>query len=160
MSIGLPCIEHEIMRLREREGQGAFDLDDEWRVKLAPHPGFSIASVEILKLRIGALPKLPVHRSHCADCGHGTLALGEYYMVKDEVWEKAWANRRKPWHELFGLDILCIGCLERRLGRTLTPCDFTDAPINKLSKNMSDRLRDRLSNEISCDSGTGDAPAI
>ena len=41
---------------------------------------------------------------------------------------------------------LCIGCLERRLGRLLTPLDFTDAPLNRLDDfaEKSDRLLNRL----------------
>ncbi len=66
-------------------------------------------------------------------------------MVRDDVWEQAWANRRKPWHSLPGQQILCIGCLEKRLGRTLMPCDFTDWPVNNPNKrNASARLRARL----------------
>jgi hypothetical protein len=38
--------------------------------------------------------------------------------------------------------MLCIGCLERRLGRQLTPDDFMAAPIN--DDPMASRLRDRL----------------
>jgi len=43
--------------------------------------------------------------------------------------------------------LLCIGCLERRLGRRLTPADFTDAPANDPSDRDSGRSRrflDRL----------------
>jgi hypothetical protein len=80
----------------------------------------------------------------CADCGVGTCKINEYYMVKDDVWEQAWAGRRKPWHALDG-EILCIGCLEKRIGRTLMCCDFTDAPINNPNQDdISGRLRDRL----------------
>jgi hypothetical protein len=82
----------------------------------------------------------------CADCGVGTFTLGEWYMVKDEVWDQAWIGRRKPWHgRVPGQEILCIGCLEQRLGRTLMCCDFTDAPINDSNQdNISERMRDRL----------------
>jgi hypothetical protein len=91
----------------------------------------------------------PVVQSACADCGVGTFTLGEWYAVKDEVWAQAWAGRLKPWHALPGQQILCIGCLEARIGRTLMACDFTDAPINDLtdphwSNLMSDRMRDRV----------------
>jgi hypothetical protein len=66
-------------------------------------------------------------------------------MVKDEVWARAWAGRLKPWHALGGQQILCIGCLEKRLGRTLTACDFMDVPINDITHNtMSARLPDRF----------------
>jgi hypothetical protein len=83
--------------------------------------------------------------SACADCGVGTFTLGEYYMVKDEVWELAWVGRRKPCQHLDGQETLCIGCLESRIGRRLWPCDFTDAPVNDLDNgDKSDRLRNRL----------------
>ena len=62
----------------------------------------------------------------CADCGLGTITAGEYYMVKNEIWEQAWVGRRKSWHgRVPGQEILCIGCLERRIGRALKACDFT-----------------------------------
>ncbi len=37
-----------------------------------------------------------------------------------------------------GGDFLCFGCLEARLGRKLTPRDFSDAPINRLNPRASD----------------------
>jgi hypothetical protein len=82
--------------------------------------------------------------SHCADCGIGTLTANEWYMVKDEIWMLAWIGRRKPWHDLPGQQILCIGCLEQRIGRTLTSCDFTDVPVNRLDLEHSERLQNRL----------------
>ena len=64
------------------------------------------------------MTKDPVVVSQCADCGVGTFTLGEWYMVDDEVWEQAWLCRRKSWHgKLPGTEILCIGCLEKRIGR-------------------------------------------
>jgi hypothetical protein len=39
--------------------------------------------------------------------------------------------------------MLCIACLEKRLGRQLTPADFTDALVNRLEFQMSNRLRHR-----------------
>jgi len=80
---------------------------------------------------------------HCVDCTVGTMALDEFYIVHDHVWEQAWADRRKSWLPRDD-EILCIGCLEKRIGRTLTRHDFTDAPINLLDQGRSDRLRDRL----------------
>jgi len=48
----------------------------------------------------------------------------EIYMVKDEVWRAT------------GLDgmggCLCIGCLEKRIGRRLKPGDFPDHPFNSM----------------------------
>jgi hypothetical protein len=51
-------------------------------------------------------------------------------MVKSSVWNKAWTGRRrKPDRE-----ILCIGCLEQRIGRTLTREDFTDHSLDDATK--------------------------
>jgi hypothetical protein len=88
----------------------------------------------------------PLIVSACADCGVGTISLGEWYMVRDDVWEQAWRGRRKWWHSIEGQEVLCIGCLERRLGRTLVAGDFIpDVPANDPNKsNMSERLRERL----------------
>ena len=99
----------------------------------------------------------PIVTTACADCGVGTIRLGEWYMVNDDVWEQAWAGRRKSWHgRVPGQEILCIACLEQRLGRTLAASDFTDAPVNNPSKeNMSERLRNRLTAEQGSMSGEG-----
>lgn len=44
----------------------------------------------------------------------------EHYMVLNKVWSRAGMKE----------GFLCIGCLETRIGRRLTPRDFTNAPIN------------------------------
>jgi hypothetical protein len=87
----------------------------------------------------------PTCTTSCDDCGVGTLTIGEYYMVKDHIWELAWADRRKTWHEVRAQQILCIGCLEGRLGRTLTARDFSDVPCNSEDYDYkSHRLLHRL----------------
>jgi len=96
-------------------------------------------------------------RPLCCDCGIGTLAIDEFYMVNDDVWNEAWAGRRKPQLvEFFGClaslgppdprqEILCIGCLEKRIGRTLCRADFKDVPLNDPNRmKLSERLLDRL----------------
>jgi hypothetical protein len=88
----------------------------------------------------------PEITTRCADCGAGTLELDEWYAVRDHVWAQAWAGRYK-WRQphVDGQMVLCIGCLEQRLGCELCAGDFADAPINDPAKlNMSARLRDRL----------------
>ncbi len=63
----------------------------------------------------------------CWDCGVNTES--EYYMVHDAVWRAG--SEGVPEHpdgEWGGM--LCIGCLEARLGRRLVPEDFTPASIN------------------------------
>jgi hypothetical protein len=78
---------------------------------------------------------------HCVDCGVDVYLIDEYYIVRDDVWNAAWSGRyRSP----IGDGQLCLGCLERRLGRTLMACDFSDAPVNRPER-FSERLRDRLS---------------
>jgi hypothetical protein len=72
-------------------------------------------------------------------------------MVEREVWEQAWGKRPDEWGPRSTRGILCIECLERRIGRTLTLYDFTNAPINGLCHRFrkSDRLRDRLTRRVS-----------
>lgn len=88
----------------------------------------------------------PIITTRCVDCGLGCTTAGEWYMVKDEVWEQAWTGGwRSPWHLLPGQMVLCIGCLEKRLGRTLCASDFTEAMVNSPDKEgISDRMRARL----------------
>jgi hypothetical protein len=68
----------------------------------------------------------------CADCGYDTW--DETYRVADSLWAVA-RNVDGP---------LCIGCLERRLNRPLTPEDFVDDELNIPGPHpRSQRLRDR-----------------
>jgi hypothetical protein len=74
----------------------------------------------------------------CMDCGINTKDINEYYMVEDELWLKA-----VPEDE----GMLCIGCLEKRLGRKLNKNDFPHFPVNmpfKFHFIVSDRLLNRL----------------
>lgn len=65
----------------------------------------------------------------CHDCGVNTVRIGHYYRLVDVVWEAACKNH--PSHdEIF---MLCIPCVERRLGRELDMYDFTPMPINALT---------------------------
>ena len=90
-------------------------------------------------------PWCPTIRTNCADCGVGTLTIDEWYRVKERVWKLAWAGRLKPWHALPGQQILCIDCLEKRIGRTLVPSDFRKIPVNDPAEfDHSDRLLNRL----------------
>ena len=94
---------------------------------------------------------------HCIDCGmdtsgfidHQSRAPSEYYLLHDELWEEivSESNRSR---------MLCIGCVENRLGRKLTKNDFdpgknNDGGINSLDDHVldprSERLIDRLTRE-------------
>lgn len=82
---------------------------------------------------------MSIRDSFICPCGFDTYHT-EYYMVHDALWNKAifWS---------FGELMLCIGCIEDRLGRKLTIRDFTDAPVNRLNfGTKSARLIDRLTN--------------
>lgn len=70
----------------------------------------------------------------CRDCNMNTDRKSEYYMVHDRVWRKAGSPD----------GMLCIGCLEARIGRFLNKYDFTDAFINVALIPRSRRLRARL----------------
>lgn len=56
----------------------------------------------------------------CMDCPEDTQG-GDYYMVHKELWEQVHPS-------YFGM--LCLPCLESRVGRGLQMSDFTTAPIN------------------------------
>jgi len=74
----------------------------------------------------------------CWDCAVCTNCIGEYYMVHDDLWDAAT-------EDCYPDVMLCIGCLEARLGELLTKDDFTGAPVNDLWGNFgSTRLRNRL----------------
>lgn len=80
-----------------------------------------------------------MHRSkrkwNCVDCGRCTKL--EHYFVNTHVW-----------FVLAGMPengMLCIDCLEARIGRQLASLDFTDAHINNPKTNaMTDKLRNRI----------------
>lgn len=75
----------------------------------------------------------------CIDCKVNTLKICEYYMVKNHVW----------YHTGLGPcdGMLCISCLENRIGRTLLSSDFVDLPINTTKMLRSPRLISRINNE-------------
>jgi hypothetical protein len=77
----------------------------------------------------------------CLDCNVNTCDIDEYYTLHDHIWLAA--NPKSK-------GMLCIGCLEARLGRIVTRADFRpEVPINQLELNntfpKSSRLIDRLS---------------
>ena len=72
----------------------------------------------------------------CVDCKTSTFN-SQYYMVHDYLWEKAGMDKDGG--------MLCILCLESRLGRLLTEYDFTGAPVNQMFfKKNQERFPDGL----------------
>lgn len=72
---------------------------------------------------------------NCVDCQRNTQH--EHYFVNNEVW---FTMAKMP-----ESGMLCVLCLEGRIGRELQSSDFTNAHINNPRKNMmSDLLRSRI----------------
>jgi hypothetical protein len=93
---------------------------------------------------------LEVEPAPCADCGRDTApelpdavrlvqppepGSWEWYMVTAEVWAEAGMEPDGGY--------LCIGCLERRLGRRLVPADFPAWPVNERDPLDTARLAER-----------------
>jgi hypothetical protein len=90
--------------------------------------------VRLERLREWVLDRAAVANLACVDCNANTAAIGEYYMVWPDVWAKSGLASDDG--------MLCIGCLEQRLGRRLAMHDFTAAPVN--FEHVGSRLRERL----------------
>ena len=73
---------------------------------------------------------------NCVDCGVNCLKINEYYMVTNSCWKRA------RMATLGGL--LCVGCLEKRLGKKLTPRNFMDCPLNWRNALIPDHASVRL----------------
>lgn len=72
----------------------------------------------------------------CLDCRVDTGKIHEHYFIRTDVWLSVVES-------IVGM--LCIGCLEQRLGRELTPDDFTDCSLNSPKyEPKSQRLMKRL----------------
>lgn len=89
-----------------------------------------------------ASPRRTASAELCCDCGVDTQAIHEWYMVHYDVWLAAAGN---AWltPDSYGM-FLCVGCIEGRLGRSLTGDDFTSAPINTMDTPRSPRLQLRM----------------
>jgi hypothetical protein len=73
----------------------------------------------------------------CLDCRVDTVAIDEWYRVRNEVWAAANPSEH---------GMLCIGCLEARLGRRLSRRDFMKCYLNDdVTSPRSARLTNRLS---------------
>ena len=62
----------------------------------------------------------------------------EAYFVHDHIWKAA--GMKCEW----GDGALCIGCLEKRIGRQLKPYDFAEHPFNNPSLPGTRRRLERL----------------
>ena len=72
----------------------------------------------------------------CLDCGVDTGKIHEHYFIQTALWMEVVGSKS---------GMLCIDCLEKRLGRKLRKQDFPSVHINNPKLySMSDRLRERL----------------
>jgi hypothetical protein len=72
----------------------------------------------------------------CNDCNVNVLTAGEFYVLKQDIWEKQLS--------LGWTDNLCVGCLEARLGRKITLHDISSFPSYEWMHPPSERLADRF----------------
>jgi hypothetical protein len=94
-------------------------------------------------------PTKPWKRSrwHCRKCGVHTSHIGEYYMLRDELWQGVVDRWKIPADERGQVGMICVRCFEQLIGRRLTKRDFIDCELNRLDCQWnikSDRLCDRL----------------
>jgi len=78
----------------------------------------------------------------CLDCGVDTR--DEYYHVLDPLWTEHVGDPQAG--------MLCVGCLENRVGRELVTADFSSAPVNwfplkKAPGPRSARIKSRLQSD-------------
>ena len=61
----------------------------------------------------------------CKDCGKDCgIDDKDYYMVKHEIWQRHGVGER----------MLCMDCMENRLGHKLTASDLLDCPLNTFNE--------------------------
>jgi hypothetical protein len=72
------------------------------------------------------------------DCDADTYVNEQYYVLKDRLWKTI-----NP-----GVDgMLCLGCVEKRLGRTLGRKDFKKVPVNQAQARVCPELAARLNRD-------------
>lgn len=78
----------------------------------------------------------------CMECHINTFASGHYYMLKDNLWKQITSNYFKG--HLHEKGMLCLNCVEKRLGRKLQEEDFDlTIPINwDIIKKLNNRNKD------------------
>jgi hypothetical protein len=120
--------EQELAQALYHKGYAEVGLVNNWQKFVrGGRIDFVAAMKEIFGLKFHYLKPDPINNVAadftCLDCGVDTSGDGiaEYYIVTDELWRSA--------HPA-GAGMLCVGCLERRIGRRLEPHDFVDCPVN------------------------------
>ena len=70
-------------------------------------------------------PNVAYPELDCLDCPKNLINEPHYYMIHDYIWHRVVPE---------GKGMLCFDCLEKRLGRMLTPSDFTVSLLNEEHK--------------------------
>lgn len=68
------------------------------------------------------------------DCG--VDVWGEYFVIRHELWAEVVGDSHAG--------LICVMCLEDRMGRRLQPSDFLDVPANDLGWRKTRRLLERM----------------
>lgn len=90
-----------------------------------------------LKLRenyIKESNELPDEHYYCIDCGtHEMLDnyFGKAFMILDYLWDEITNDDEK-------YKLLCWDCVEKRLGRKLTPKDFNPSFLNQMNTRLQE----------------------
>lgn len=73
----------------------------------------------------------------CLDCKIDTGKAGEHYMLVDKTWALVHNSNK---------GMICVGCVEKRLGRKLNSSDFNDSHVNRIKPGeyKSTRLMERI----------------
>lgn len=85
----------------------------------------------------------------CIDCGMNLFL--EWFTIHDSVWAQTQLRRTDG--------CLCIGCVERRIGRRLRPEDFASTRNNRPHEMMSNRFLSRLGYELVFENDDGNRVA-
>jgi len=85
----------------------------------------------------------------CKDCGVDVVSIREYcFVLRYDIWSSLCiSNKLSLWNSISHVRFLCVGCIEKRLGRDLKPSNFDwiNAPINGFRRFVkSTRLKDRM----------------
>lgn len=67
----------------------------------------------------------------CKDCGKNTMGSNkDYYMITNELWKKYGV----------GKGMLCMKCIEKRIGRKLTKIDILVCPLTTIINKYTSKI--------------------
>jgi hypothetical protein len=76
---------------------------------------------------------MAARRNRCMDC-RSTESGGHDYMLRDEIWLSIVPDR---------LGLLCLSCVEKRLGRRLSEDDFLFTPPEMMARMFAPKIHSR-----------------